>query len=202
MANYNWLISGDGSYQAIGDPDLSAPEKVYRLYHFLTDLDQILDTHRDEGDRIAAIIPLVRKLLLSSYWLQLEYHPPAPDTGWGVKFLYREYQYPLTVQMVSWQPGQSSTIHNHGTWGIVALVGGQEKNRLWQRQPTSDCPDAIGPTHELVLNPGDIAAFTHDAIHSVEALGDEPTISFNLYGITDYDRRYQYDLDQQSAQKF
>ena len=202
MANHNWLISGDGSYQAIGDPDLGAPEKVYRLYHFLTDLDQILDTHRDEGDRIAAIIPLVRKLLLSSYWLQLEYNPPAQDTGWGVKFLYREYQYPLTVQMVSWQPGQSSTIHNHGTWGIVALVGGQEKNRLWQRQPTPDCPDAIGLTHELVLNPGDIAAFTHDAIHNVEALGDEPTISFNLYGITDYKHRYKYDLEQRSAQKF
>ena len=37
--------------------------------------------------------------------------------------------------MVTWLPGHTSTIHNHGTWGIVALVGGQERNRLWRRVP-------------------------------------------------------------------
>jgi predicted metal-dependent enzyme (double-stranded beta helix superfamily) len=41
-----------------------------------------------------------------------------------------------------------------------------------------------------------------DAIHHVAALGDEPTISFNLYGETDYDRRFDFDPIQGTAQNF
>lgn len=202
MENHNWLITGDGNCRSIGNPEIPEPESIYRLYHFLTDLDSVLEMVEDEIERLDQIIPLVRKLLTSSYWLQMEYSEPSPETGWAVKFLYREHQYPLTVQMVSWLPSKHSTIHNHGTWGIVALLDGQEKNRLWTRQPTPETPHKIQLNHEIILNPGDIAAFTSDAIHSIEALGQDPTISFNLYGVTDHSQRYQYDLEQQSAKKF
>jgi predicted metal-dependent enzyme (double-stranded beta helix superfamily) len=63
-------------------------------------------------------------------------------------------------------------------------------------------PDRITPTHEIILNPGDVIALTADAIHSVEPLGDEPTISFNLYGVTNFQQHYQFDPDQQTAQQF
>jgi predicted metal-dependent enzyme (double-stranded beta helix superfamily) len=41
-----------------------------------------------------------------------------------------------------------------------------------------------------------------DAIHSVEAIGDEPTISFNLYGETDYDQRFEFDPVTCTAKNF
>ena len=202
MENSNWLITDEGSLCTIGDPNIPEPKATYRLYRFLTELDDILDRVKDDLSRIQAIIPLVRKLLISSYWLQLEYDPPSEKTGWSVKFLYREHQYPLTVQMVSWKPGSQSTIHNHGTWGIVALIDGQERNRIWKHSPTPNTPDRIEPSVEVILNPGDIAAFTSEAIHSVKPFGDQPTVSFNLYGVTDYSRRFQYDIEQQTAKKF
>lgn len=202
MKNQNWLVTDDGNYSPVGNPNVPEPEKIYRLYRFLTDLDDVLDTYKQDTDRVQAIMPLVRKLLISSYWLQMEYDPPSEKTGWSVKFLYREHQYPLTVQMVCWQPGTQSTIHNHGTWGIVALIGGQERNRLWRRSPTPDAPNRIEPAGELILNPGDMISFTRDAIHRVEPVGNEPTVSFNLYGITDRSRRLQYDPEQQTAQRF
>ncbi|PSN14022.1 cupin [filamentous cyanobacterium CCP5] len=202
MENYNWLVTDQGEYRTIGDPEVAEPEKIYRLYRFLTDLDDVLDTYGNDEQRLEAIFPLVRKLLISSYWLQMEYDPPSEKTGWSVKFLYREHQYPLTVQMVCWRPGTQSTIHNHATWGIVALIGGQERNRLWQRSPTPESPDRIEPRNEIILNPGDVIGFTGGAIHSVEPVGDEPPVSFNLYGITDRRRRYQYDIEHQTAKKF
>lgn len=202
MENYNWLVTDEGRYYASGDPDIPEPDKIYRLYRFLSDLDDVLEAHSDDIARLEAIIPLVRKLLISSYWLQMEYDPPSEKTGWSVKFLYREHQYPLTVQMVCWQPGAHSTIHNHATWGLVALVGGQERNRLWRRAPSPQAPDRLEPAAELILNPGDVIGFTGGAIHSVEPVGDQPTVSFNLYGITDRSRRYQYDLTTQTARKF
>jgi len=202
MENYNWLVTDDGAFQTFGCADMPEPEKIYRLYHFLSDLDEVLDAFKDDISRLEAIVPLVRKLLISSYWLQMEFDPPSPKTGWAVKFLYREYQYPLTVQMVSWQPGSRSTIHNHATWGLVALISGQEKNQLWQRAPKPEAPDRIEPISELLLNPGDVITFTGEAIHHVEPIGDEPTVSFNLYGVTDLSRRYQFDVKRQTAEKF
>jgi len=202
MENANWLMTDDGQLRRFGSADIEPPQRVYRLYHFLTELDNILEKFQDDVSRIEAIVPLVRKLLVSSYWLQLEYNPPSPKTGWAVKFLYREFEYPITVQMVTWQPGTPSTIHNHGTWGIVALIGGQERNHVWRRVPDPDQPHRIESAGDLLLAPGDVIGFTHDAIHAVEAVGDEPTVSFNLYGVTDYKRRYQFHPEKQTAERF
>ncbi|MBE9139325.1 cupin [Nodosilinea sp. LEGE 07088] len=202
MAHQNWLITDDGSHRPFGDADMVEPGRYYRLFRFLTELEDILDTFHDDTSRLEVITPLVRKLLVSSYWLQMEYSAPNPATGWSVNFLYREHEYPITVQMVSWLPGHHSTIHNHGTWGIVALVGGQERNRLWKRAPQPQQPDRLEQIDELILNPGDIVALTANAIHSVEPLGDEPTVSFNLYGVTDFSDRYEFDPKTHTAKLF
>ena len=202
MTNHNWLINDNAQQTTFGNTDVQTPERVYRLYRFLTDLEDILADESDDTKRIQKITPLVRQLLTSSYWLQMEYDAPSPKTGWSVKFLYREHEFPLTVQMVAWAPGQVSTIHNHGTWGIVALIGGEEKNHLWQRSPSADHPHRLVSAGEIRLVPGDIIGFTPGAIHQVEPIGEEPTVSFNLYGITDYKTRYQYDIKTQTAKLF
>lgn len=202
MENQNWLVTDDGALQSFGSAEMEPPQKTYRLYRFLTELEDVLADIKDDQKRVQAIAPLVRKLLISSYWLQMEFKEPDPKTGWGVHFLYREYEFPLTVQMVSWRPGTSSTIHNHATWGLVAMVGGQEKNRIWRRAPTPDTPHKLEPVGEVELSPGDIITFTPGAVHQVEPIGDEPTISFNLYGVTDFKNRYVFNLEKQTAELF
>ncbi|MEO0455785.1 MAG: cupin [Cyanobacteria bacterium P01_A01_bin.114] len=209
MPNNNWIVTDDGLAQSFGSDEVEMPARTYRLYRFLSELEDILSDEPDDYQRVLRITPLVRKLLISSYWLQMEFDPPSAKTGWSVKFLYREFEFPLTVQMVAWAPGQVSTIHNHGTWGIVALIGGQEKNMLWRSAPsaeqtgaTSGSPGPIQKVGEQLLSPGDIIGFTPGAIHAVEALGDEPTVSFNLYGVTDFKRRYQFDVEQQTAKRY
>lgn len=200
MSNYNWLVTDDGTCECFGTIKDEPPEKTYRLYRFLTELEDILEREPDDALRVQAIIPLVRKLLISSYWLQMEHDPPSEKTGWSVKFLYREHEYPITVQMVVWAPGSTSTIHNHATWGIVAMIGGQEKNTFWQQD--SKDPKEITPAGEKMLYPGDIIGFTSNAVHRVEPVGDEPTISFNLYGVTNRSSRYKYEGKTLAAEKF
>lgn len=202
MANRNLLVTDDGTVQGLEVPELPEPAQTYRLYRFLTELEDLLAAEPEDVQRLMAIAPRVRQLLISSYWLQMEYKEPDPNTGWGVKFLYREYQFPLTVQMVSWRPGSQSTIHNHATWGVVAMLGGHETNRLWRRVPQSDHPHRIELVDEIQLAPGDIITFTPGAIHQVTPASDEPTISFNLYGITDRPSRYVFDPQNQTAELF
>jgi predicted metal-dependent enzyme (double-stranded beta helix superfamily) len=186
--------------------DLSAQEATlaqpYRLYRFLTDLEDILEQEPDDQRRLRLICPLVRRLLNSSTWLLDNYLPPDPDTGWSVLMLYDEPDYPITVQTVVWSPGSISPIHNHAAWGIVALLSGQEKNTFWQRSGTADTPDRIKQVGDRTLSPGDILCLMPGAIHHIEAVSDEPTISFNLYGETNYSQRFQFDALQDTAHIF
>ena len=184
------LLVDDGSAiapLACPEPPLKA-NPPYRLYRFLTDLDDILASVSADRDRLQQICPLVRRLLEESFWLQWQYDKPHPKTGWSVSMVYEEPEYPLTVQMVAWQPGATSPIHNHGAWGLVALLDGEEKHTFWRRSPDSNHPDRVEAIETLVLQPGDIIVFLPDAIHCVEALGDRETVSFNLYGVRERDR--------------
>lgn len=201
MTNFDWLITAEGQCETCGaHDDFELPQSPYRLYRFLTDLEDIVAKYPDDHSRLQAIFPLVRRLLISSDWLQGEYLEPDPKTGWSVLMLYDEPDFPLTVQTVVWAPGQSSPIHNHAAWGIVALISGQEKNTLWRRVEPST--ERIEQTGDRILNPGDIIGFVSDAIHQVEALGDEPTVSFNVYGATNYSQRFEYDAIAQTAKLF
>jgi predicted metal-dependent enzyme (double-stranded beta helix superfamily) len=203
MANQDWLITNDGTCIPLTTPAATKPLlTTYRLYRFLTDLEDILATVPDDRSRLELICPLVRQLLTSSEWLQMNFSLPDPDPGWSVVMLYDEPDFEITVQNVAWSPGSISPIHNHGTWGVVALLDGQEKNTLWQRSPTAEYPNQIKVVDEILLQPGDILGILPEAIHQVEALGDVPSISFNLYGKTDYDRRWEFDLDRQTAKIF
>jgi len=79
---------------------------------------------------------------------------------------------------------------------------GQEKNTIWRRTPDSHSPDTLETSGEIDLFPGDIMSFTQDAIHCVQALGDEPTVTFNIYGETDSKLRFEFDPVSHTAKKF
>ena len=203
MESMDWIVNDDGHCEACHIPnDWEWTTKTYRLYRFLTDLENILEQCQDDYQRLEKIRPLVRRLLTSSYWLQAEHREPNQERGWSVQMLYDEQDFPLTVQNVVWLPGQVSTIHNHATWGLVALLSGEEKNTFWRRTHNPEFPDQIEQVEEKILSPGDIISFTSDAIHQVEALGNEPTISFNLYGQTNYQKRFKFNILTHTAHNF
>ena len=203
MENKDWLVTDQGICELCSIANnWQWTTKTYRLYRFLTDLEEILDDLKEPCQRLQKIRPLVRRLLTSSYWLQTEYVDPEEEMGWSVTMLYDEFDFPLTVQNVVWKPGQISPIHNHATWGIVAILDGVEKNILWRRNPTPKFPDKIEKVAEKTLYPGDIISFTPDAIHQVEAIGDQPTISFNLYGLTNYEKRFEFEIVNHTAKNF
>lgn len=191
------LFSGD---RTSPENQPSKSRSPYRLYRFLTDLEDILATHSHPAMILDCVSPLVHRLLTESTWLQWYDLTPNPQTGWSVAMLYDEPDFPLTVQMVVWQPGTVSPIHNHGTWGVVAILSGQEKNTFWQPQQ----PDApqIQPVGEKILEPGEILTFLPETIHHVEVVGNEPVLSFNVYGVTDYQNRFEFDCATGTKSRF
>ncbi|OKH18481.1 cupin [[Limnothrix rosea] IAM M-220] len=186
----DWHINAHGEIEAGADAEeFELPPEEYRLYRFLTELEDLLRDNPDDDQLVKQVSPMVRRLLTSSYWLQASYSEPDPKKGWSVDMLYDEPEFPLTVQMVAWQPGTVSPIHNHGAWGIVAFVMGSEKNVLW-RETVSGELEQVG---ERVFEAGDIVTFVPETIHHIEAIGEDTVVSFNIYGKTDYKNRYEFD---------
>ncbi len=203
MSDQDWLVTNESECRAFTATDITDwGQNPYRLHRFLTDLEDIIWQETDDYLRLQKICPLVRRLLNSSEWILTNFLPPDPDTGWSVQVLYDEPDFPLTIQTVVWSPKSVSQIHNHAAWGIVALIDGQEKNKFWQRSPTPEHPDRIVQTGEHTIATGDVLCLMPEAIHQIEAIGDEPTISFNVYGVTDYAKRFQFDIAQQTAMIF
>ena len=203
MQGRDWLLTGDGQYQickSVRAWDLL--RENYRLYRFLTEVEDVLNGVEDESSRLPEIRMLVRRLIANSYWVRSQYLEPCSKTGTSVVLLYDELGFPLTVQTVTFAPGTTSNIHNHGTWGVVAVLKGQEKNTVWRRKDGSKSSGKIEQTGEITLSPGDIVSFTPDAIHSIQAIGDEPTVTFNIYGETDPKQRFEFDLVTNTARKF
>ncbi|WP_414513172.1 cupin [Nostoc sp. PCC 9305] len=203
MKGRDWLLTGDGQHQACKSVrawDLL--RENYRLYRFLTEVEDVLNGSDNETNCLPEIRMLVRRLIVNSYWVRSQHLEPSPKTGTSVLLLYDELGFPLTVQTVTFAPGTRSNIHNHGTWGIVAVLKGQEKNTFWRRTNSPEFQDKIEPTGEVTLSPGDIISFTPDAIHCVEAVGDEPTVTFNIYGETDPNERFEFDPIKYSAKNF
>ena len=99
-------------------------------------------------------------------------------------------------------PGTYTTIHNHGTWGVVATLQGQQKNTFWGLFPTREYPQNVEKVGEQVFQTGDIISFTTEAIHCVEAIGNEQTVTLNLYGETNALKRFKFDPETHKAYHF
>jgi len=203
MQGQDLFVAENGQYQVCKSArswDLLRDN--YRLYRFLTEVEDILKNVEDESTRLPEIRMLVRRLIINSYWVQSQSLQPDSKTGISVLLLYNELGFPLTVQTVTFAPGTTSNIHNHGTWGVVAILKGQEKNTFWRRSSNSDFPDKIEKVGEINLSPGDIVSFTPQTIHQVQAIGEEPTVTFNIYGETNPKQRFEFDVINHIAKKF
>jgi predicted metal-dependent enzyme (double-stranded beta helix superfamily) len=203
MQGKDWFVAENGQHQVCKSArEWDLLRDNYRLYRFLTEVEDVLKDVEDQSTHLPELRMLVRRLIINSYWVQSQFLQPDPRTGISVLLLYDELGFPLTVQTVSFAPGTTSTIHNHGTWGIVAILKGQEKNTFWQRNSTLELPDKLEKVGEIDLNPGDLISFPPETIHHVQAVGEEPTVTFNIYGETDPKERFEFDVINNIAKKF
>lgn len=202
----DWIVTEEGECQ----PRPTARQwdllrEHYYLHRFLTEILDVLEqapTEKDQWDFLPQIRSKVRQLITNSYWVQTRYEPPHPQTGVTVTLLYDEIGYPLTVETVSTSPGVRSPIHNHGTWGVVAVLEGTEHHQFWRRVPQPGYPDRIETTGTRTLQPGEIISFMPGAIHTVESVGSSPAVTFNLYGDSQPRARFQFDPQTHTAKPF
>lgn len=75
-------------------------------------------------------------------------------------------------------------VHSHETWGVVGIYAGIEKETRYLKPVESTQGTPLTPAGESRWTPGQVTVCctTDDDVHSVTALGDEPTIGIHVYG--------------------
>ncbi len=87
----------------------------------------------------------------------------------------------LTILNVVWARGMTLMPHNHETWAIIGIYGGQEDNTFWRR--LKDDPDGrIESAGNKSLVKGDVVPLGRDIIHSVTNPLTQLTGAIHVYG--------------------
>lgn len=83
----------------------------------------------------------------------------------------------LTLLKVCFPAGRRTPPHDHGTWAMILLLAGREKNTLYRREP-----GGLRKAGEVTLEPGSILPMLGETVHVAESIGDVPAIGLHVYG--------------------
>ncbi len=206
MNSQDWFVDEKGQCQ----PRPTARtwdllQECYYLHQFLTEILDVVAKaphELEEWDYLPQIRRKVRQLITNSYWVKTQYDPPDTQSKVKVTTLYDEIGYPLTVQNVMTMAGMMTSIHNHGTWGVVFQIQGEERHTFWRRVSCPEEPLRIEPVGDHLLKPGELLSLHPDAIHQAETMGPEHSLTFQLYGDTQPKRRFKFEPETQTAKPF
>ena len=99
-----------------------------------------------------------------------------PTESYGRKLVWES---PLfEVMVMSWNPGDFSSIHNHGAteWGCVQVFGAARHNFFHLRDGVLEL------SRSETLEAGTIRKVNHSLIHQMGNAGAEPFLSLHIYG--------------------
>ena len=100
----------------------------------------------------------------------------VPGTGGNAHQVF--YRSPdLTLLKVRFPNGRRTPPHDHGTWAMIMLLSGEEKNTLYRR-----VDGELRKAGEITLKRGAILPMLPDSVHVAECMGDVPAVGLHVYG--------------------
>ena len=121
-----------------------------------------------------AVLELMRKVVGSPG--EISAALGEPDAA-GMTTLYRSKE--LTVVNIIWAPKMSIYPHDHGTWAVIGIYGGQEDNSFYRRRKTGPGLDQVNGRS---LKEKDAIALGEDAIHAVTNPRESFAGALHVYG--------------------
>ena len=179
-----------------------ADTPTYTLARFVDDFRAIAVNNSDTHDVFKRLTPLAESLAACDDLKERIRKDCDPVQGFAFQVLHEEPDHTLAVAVLSWLPGRGTPPHDHGTWGLVVGVEGDEVNEFWQRTD-----DGMQPGHaelqklsEKVFAPGQTLLLTPSIIHSVRNDSDQISVSLHIYGKNvNFTNRSRFDPEQKTV---
>ena len=158
---------------------LSKQEMHPKLAEFIEIVDELVKQNGPEEVLTQKVAEHMKELIQDESVFPDAYKQPNPD-----KYtLYPVYVAPdnsFSIASAVWDVGQSTPIHDHGTWGVIGLIQGEE-DEIHYEIPSGSAPKKI---MERKLQQGDVAVCcTSDQdVHEVACASNVPTVGIHVYG--------------------
>jgi predicted metal-dependent enzyme (double-stranded beta helix superfamily) len=149
------------------------------LKNFINDIEVIVQIGGEEAVVTKKVAERMKELLLVDGVIPDVYKQPNPN-----KYtLYPVYIAPdnsFSIASAVWDVGQSTPIHDHGTWGVIGIVQGKE-HEIHYTLPSGAPPVRI---MERDLEKGEVTVCcTSDQdVHEVSCTSKEPCVGIHVYG--------------------
>ncbi len=153
------------------------------LHAFVDDVGLVISGTRVEHEITQRVADRLSALLASGYRLPADLIRASDE---------RHLNYPLhvapdnswCVAAVVWNAGQRTPVHSHETWGVAGIYSGAEHESRYVKPAADERGTPLTPAGEQVWTRGQVTVCctTDDDVHSVAAVGDEPTIGIHVYG--------------------
>jgi predicted metal-dependent enzyme (double-stranded beta helix superfamily) len=156
------------------------------------DIPKILDRLRPLAQRFAVSPDLEVRITRN----------PANGQNFDFQLLHEEPDHSLAVAVLCSLPGRGTPPHDHGTWGVVIGVEGEEINAFWRRTDNGSRPGyaRLEQASEQCCARGDAITLLPDTIHSVQNETGDISVSLHVYGRhVDYTERFQFDIGKMTA---
>jgi len=112
-------------------------------------------------------------------------HFPVPAGSHGMVYrLSEDADLRFSLYASAGVPGKAQPPHNHTTWASISGVYGDEHNVFYERTDNRDTAGQgrLRRTGELTVRKGSAVAFLPDDFHTIEVLGNEPSLHLHVYG--------------------
>lgn len=118
--------------------------------------------------------------------------PPSlrhvPETGYGRNLVWADPEHGFAVIALVWPVGVGTPVHDHGTWGCVAVSEGCLRVRTYRREDDGSVAGRarFTPLAEHIARAGDVATTIppHDDYHDItNALPGDVSVTIHTYGV-------------------
>ena len=155
----------------------------YTLQDFTQDVDRIVREYPSESEILLHLKPALEKLVGSLGSVPTEAFTPRKDR-FAMNLLQMPDDEAYSIIGGVWHPGQTTPIHDHLTWALIGVYGGEEREALFRRLDDGSNPRIakIQQVSERVNKKGHVTVLGHSGIHRVDNISLKPTTSVHIYG--------------------
>lgn len=178
---------------------------TYTLAEFVDDLRRIVRSTHSINEIITQLRPFAVRLAASDDLRARCTKECDEAQGFGFQLLHEEPDHDLAIALLNWLPQRGTPPHDHGTWGVVVGVEGDELNVFYKRVDDGSRPGfaQLKRLSEKIFSPGEVIAITPDIIHSVHNPGDVTSVSLHIYGRhINHTNRSKFDTERRTVEPF
>ena len=182
------------------DPDAQTPAPPAAVVSFLDEMLAVRREFVQPADIVLEGAPLIHRLVTSGSDILTEEHQQGSDEHYTRNLVYAADDGSMSLYAIVWRPGQWTPVHDHGAWGLVAVVRGALHERAFLRVDAHERADSgiiLRRGGTCVLSPGSVTTFVPDPdhIHRAGVPRDAvETVTLHLYG-RNMDRYNLYNVE-------